>query len=47
MPNQLGKRYGCSKCGTEVLCTKNGDGVAQCCSVDMQIKKPKALPSGD
>lgn len=47
MANQLGKRYTCTICGTEVLCTKPGNGTVQCCGQDMPIKEPKPLASAD
>jgi len=47
MANQLGKRYLCEKCGTEVLCNKPGTGAIECCDVEMKIKETKALPSSD
>ncbi len=47
MPNQLGKRFQCEKCGTEVLCIKPGDGAVECCGVPMQLQQPKVLPSAD
>ncbi|MSQ33740.1 MAG: hypothetical protein EXR60_04905 [Dehalococcoidia bacterium] len=48
MPNQLGKRLTCEKCGTQVLCTKAGDGQVVCCDgKPMAIMQPKALPSSD
>jgi hypothetical protein len=47
MANQLGKRYKCAVCGTEVLCTKAGEGSTTCCSKEMELQKPKALPSSD
>jgi hypothetical protein len=36
MANQLGKRYQCETCGTEVLCSKAGDGSVMCCDKDMK-----------
>ncbi len=45
--SQLGKRYRCEVCGTEILCTKAGEGQPQCCGQDMKIQKPKPLPSSD
>jgi len=45
--NQLGKRYRCEKCGTEVLCTKAGEGVAMCCDQEMTAQEPRPLPSSD
>ncbi len=47
MPNQLGRRYECSDCGTMVLCTKAGEGGVECCSKDMVVQQPKKLPSSD
>jgi hypothetical protein len=47
MANQLGKRYLCEKCGTEVLCNKPGVGAIECCDIEMKIKEAKALPSSD
>ena len=39
MPNQMGKRYVCAKCGVEVIITKAGAGTVLCCGQDMQQKK--------
>jgi desulfoferrodoxin-like iron-binding protein len=39
MPNQMGKRYVCSKCGAEVIITKAGGGTLICCGLDMLMKK--------
>ena len=47
MANQLGKRYRCEVCGTEVLCTKQGAGAASCCGKPMAEQQPKPLPSSD
>lgn len=47
MANQLGKRYRCAKCGTEVLCTKAGEGTATCCDQPMQAQEAKPIPSSD
>lgn len=44
---QLGKRYRCEVCGTEILCTKAGEGVLQCCQQEMKKQEPKPLPSSD
>jgi Desulfoferrodoxin, N-terminal domain len=46
MANQLGKRYQCEQCGTEVLCNKAGTGELECCG-PMKIKEAKPLPSSD
>jgi hypothetical protein len=47
MPNQLGKRYVCEKCGVEVLCNKGGTGTLACCDHDLKLKEAKPLPSSD
>jgi desulfoferrodoxin-like iron-binding protein len=47
MANQLGKRFKCEACGSEVLCTKAGEGAVVCCGKEMELQKPKALPSSD
>ncbi len=47
MPNQLGKRFQCETCNTEVLCIKPGEGEVQCCGVAMKLLQPKVLPSAD
>jgi hypothetical protein len=47
MPTQLGKRYLCDTCGTEVLCNKPGNGALACCDHDMKLKEAKPLPSSD
>jgi hypothetical protein len=44
---QLGKRYKCELCGTEVLCTKAGEGSPVCCEKGMQVQEPRPLPSSD
>lgn len=44
---EMGRRYRCESCGTEVLATKGGDGELSCCSQPMKVVDPKAIPSGD
>ena len=44
---QLGKRYRCEACATEVLCTKAGEGKPVCCDKEMTVQEPKPLPSSD
>ncbi len=44
---QLGKRYICEKCGTEILCHKPGAGATTCCEGEMKLKEAKPLPSSD
>ncbi len=39
MANQIGKRYFCTKCGTEFIVTKGGSGVVNCCGKPMELKK--------
>jgi desulfoferrodoxin-like iron-binding protein len=45
--NLLGKRYKCEVCGTEVLCTKAGEGAVICCNKEMTVQVPKPIPSSD
>jgi hypothetical protein len=45
--NQLGKRYRCEKCGTELLCLTRGDGTFECHGVAMAVVEVKSLPSSD
>ncbi|MBI5442427.1 MAG: desulforedoxin [Deltaproteobacteria bacterium] len=45
--SELGKRYRCEECNTEILCTKAGGGTAECCGVEMKVQQPKPLPSSD
>lgn len=47
MANQLGKRYKCENCGTEVLCIKGSNGEVVCCDKPMTLLQPKMLPSAD
>ncbi|MCE5263938.1 MAG: desulforedoxin [Deltaproteobacteria bacterium] len=44
---QLGKRYRCKECGTEILCTKAGEGTPSCCGKDMKVQEPRVVPSSD
>lgn len=39
MANQVGKRYQCTKCGSEMIVTKGGEGTLVCCGEPMQIKQ--------
>jgi hypothetical protein len=36
--NQVGKRYQCTVCNTEMIVTKGGAGELQCCGKTMQMK---------
>jgi hypothetical protein len=45
--NQLGKRLKCATCGTEVLCTKSGEGAVNCCGQPMATQEARPLPSSD
>lgn len=38
MANQMGKRYVCAKCGTELIVTRAGEGAVKCCGQPMQLK---------
>jgi len=45
--SELGKRYRCEACGTEVLCLKAGEGVVTCCEQEMKVQEPRPIPSSD
>jgi len=45
--SQLGKRYRCQVCGTEILCVKSGQNVVSCCGQEVVMQQPKAIPSSD
>lgn len=45
--SQLGKRYKCSVCGTEVLCVKAGEGTITCDGKEMEVQEPRTIPSSD
>ncbi|MBI2934921.1 MAG: desulforedoxin [Chloroflexi bacterium] len=47
MANQLGKRYRCEVCGTEILITKAGEGKVTCDGKDMAVQEPRPIPSSD
>jgi len=38
LANQTGKRYVCSKCASEFIVTKGGDGAIACCQTPMELK---------
>ncbi|MBE0480226.1 MAG: desulfoferrodoxin [Dehalococcoidia bacterium] len=38
MPNEMGKRYRCTKCGTELIVTRAGNGGVKCCGQAMEKK---------
>jgi hypothetical protein len=38
LANQVGKRYMCSKCNSEMIVTKAGGGELGCCGQQMQLK---------
>jgi hypothetical protein len=44
---QLGKRYRCEVCGTEMLCTKAADGNPVCCQKEMELQQPNKEKSSD
>ena len=45
--SQLGKRYRCPTCGTEILCVKAGPGEVTCCGQEVELQEPKKIPSSD
>ncbi|HEY42010.1 MAG TPA: hypothetical protein G4O18_09200 [Dehalococcoidia bacterium] len=47
MASQLGKRYRCTVCGTEILCVKAGTGEVTCCGQAVELQEPKKIPSSD
>jgi len=38
MANQIGKRYECKQCSTEMIVTRGGEGEITCCGQPMQQK---------
>ena len=38
MANEMGKRYRCAKCGTELIVTRAGNGAVTCCGQPMEKK---------
>ena len=38
MANEMGKRYRCAKCGTELIVTRAGNGAVSCCGQPMERK---------
>lgn len=40
-------KFVCTKCGTEVLCTKPGEGNPECCGEPMEYQRPKELAAAD
>jgi desulfoferrodoxin-like iron-binding protein len=47
MANQIGKRYVCAHCATQLLVVKPGAGELECHGEPMTIEKPKPLPASD
>jgi hypothetical protein len=45
--NKAGKRYTCSTCGCQVMCTKGGAGRVSCHGQPMELHTSKPLPSSD
>ena len=45
--NQLGKRYVCDTCESEIMCVKGGAGHFHCHGAPMALKSAKPLPSSD
>jgi desulfoferrodoxin-like iron-binding protein len=45
MATQVGKRYVCEQCGSEMLVTRAGEGELSCCGRPMQLRgTPAAAP---
>ncbi len=42
--SKLGKRYKCEVCGTELLCTKAGEGTLVCCENCPAVKHARGRP---
>jgi desulfoferrodoxin-like iron-binding protein len=43
--NQVGKRYFCERCGSEMLVTRAGEGLLTCCGEPMQLRgAPASAP---
>ncbi|MBI3978702.1 MAG: hypothetical protein HY331_11010 [Chloroflexi bacterium] len=38
MANQMGKRYFCTNCGSEMLVTRSGKGELSCCGKPMELR---------
>jgi desulfoferrodoxin-like iron-binding protein len=47
MANQIGKRYVCAHCSTQLLVVKPGGGQLECHDEPMAIEVPKPLPASD
>jgi hypothetical protein len=47
MANQIGKRYVCAQCSTQLLVVKPGGGELECHGEPMTIEAPKPLPASD
>ncbi|HEY7066057.1 MAG TPA: hypothetical protein VII06_31585 [Chloroflexota bacterium] len=45
MANQVGKRYYCEQCGSEMLVTRAGEGALSCCGQPMQLRGAPAPQS--
>ena len=45
---QVGKRYRCNQCGTEMVCLKSSaEGQYECCDAPMEEVQVTKLPSSD
>jgi desulfoferrodoxin-like iron-binding protein len=47
MTNQIGKRYVCAHCSTQLLVVRPGSGQLECHGEPMTIEVPKPLPASD
>lgn len=47
MASEMGKRYSCAVCESQVLIVKAGEGDLECHDQPMETVEPKPLPSSD
>lgn len=45
--NEVGKRYTCATCETQIICVKKGGGQFTCHGAAMELVTAKPLPSSD
>lgn len=47
MANQMGKRYVCANCGSEMLVTRAGEGPLSCCGQAMELRGQSSTPAAE
>ncbi len=47
MATQVGKRYYCARCGSELLVTRGGAGELSCCGEPMQLRGAPAAQAAE